>query len=197
VTENALLYNEVVLMQQFREGSEEAFTIIYKRLYQRVYLFARKYIDAVEEAQDITAETFLQLLQGKREFSGVDGISAFLYVTVRNKCFNLLKHRQMKSSHHAVILRSLEEQDPADFLEDQVRIELLEKIYAEVDKLPERMKEVFLLSYLEGLKPAEIAERLQIKPQTVTNQRVTALKLLQQMLTGEQLLLLVLLLQKK
>ena len=41
------------------------------------------------------------------------------------------------------------------------------------------MKEIFLLSYRDGLKTGEIAERLQIKAQTVTNQRVTAVKLLQ------------------
>jgi len=183
-------------MQHFREGSEDAFTVIYKRLYQRVYMYARKYIDAVDEAQDLTAETFLQLLQGNREFSSLDGVAAFLYVTVRNKCFNLLKHRQMKTSHHASMLRTPETHDPADLLEEQVRMEVLEKIYAEVNKLPDRMKEIFLLSYLEGLKPAQIAERLQIKAQTVTNQRVTAVKLLQQMLTGEQLLLLLLLIKK-
>lgn len=183
-------------MQRFREGNEEAFTLIYKQLYQRVYLYARKYLEAMEDAGDVTAESFLQLLQGNRNFTSLDGVAAFLHVTVRNRCINLLKHRQMKNNHHAAILKTLEEEDPADLLEDKIRVELLHKIYAEVDKLPERMREIFLLSYLEGLKPAQIAERLQIKPQTVINQRVTALKLLQQMLTGEQLLLLLLLIKK-
>ncbi|GGH61384.1 RNA polymerase sigma-70 factor (ECF subfamily) [Filimonas zeae] len=194
--DNTVIYDEVVVMQRFREGNEEAFTLIYKQLYQRVYLYARKYLEAMEDAGDVTAESFLQLLQGNRNFTSLDGVAAFLHVTVRNRCINLLKHRQMKNNHHAAILKTLEEEDPADLLEDKIRVELLHKIYAEVDKLPERMREIFLLSYLEGLKPAQIAERLQIKPQTVINQRVTALKLLQQMLTGEQLLLLLLLIKK-
>jgi RNA polymerase sigma-70 factor (ECF subfamily) len=50
------------------------------------------------------------------------------------------------------------------------------------------MKEIFLLSYRDGLKPAEIAGRLQIKAQTVINQRVTAVRLLQ-MALGKDLLL--------
>lgn len=41
------------------------------------------------------------------------------------------------------------------------------------------MKDIFLLSYRDGLKPAEIAALLRIKPQTVINQRVTAVRLLQ------------------
>ncbi len=47
-----------------------------------------------------------------------------------------------------------------------------------MDKLPEKMKEVFNLSYKEGLKPARIAELIQINVQTVKNQRVNAIKLL-------------------
>lgn len=180
-------------MQRFGEGSEEAFTILYKKLYQRVYLFARKYLDSADDAQDVTAESFVQLLQGNRSFAAMDGVAAFLHVTVRNKCFNLLKHRQMKTGHHAVMLRLLQEQEAGDFFEERIQLELFQKIYAEIDKLPERMREIFLLSYFEGLKPAQIAERLQIKPQTVINQRVTALKLLQQLVGKEQLLLFLLL----
>jgi RNA polymerase sigma-70 factor (ECF subfamily) len=50
------------------------------------------------------------------------------------------------------------------------------------------MKEVFLLSYRDGLKPAEISALLRIRPQTVINQRITAVKLLQLAL-GKDLML--------
>lgn len=177
-------------MRQFREGSEAAFAIIYKLLYQRVYLFAKKYVIATDDAQDITAEVFVQLLQGGRSFTDIDGIAAFLHVAVRNRCFNLLKNKQMKMAHHAELLRQSDEKQNPAFFEQQVQLELMRKIYLEVDKLPDRMKEIFLLSYHEGLKPAQIAERLRIKPQTVINQRATAIKLLQSLVSREPLLLL-------
>lgn len=176
-----------MLIQQFRAGSEEAFTTIYKLLYRRVYWFARKFTDETEDARDLTAETFVQLWQQHQAFHTLDAISAFLYVTVRNKCFNLLKHRKMKASHREELLRLLNDREDNTFFEEQVRIQLVSRIYAEINKLPTRMREVFLLSYRDGLKPAEIAELLQIKAQTVTNQRVSAVKLLQLAL-GDKLL---------
>lgn len=192
MVENDIIYNEVALLQQFREGNDAAFTAIYKLMHQRVFLFARKYLNSTADAQDLTAETFVQLLHQHRSFQNLDGIAAFLHVTVRNKCFNLLKYNQMKLGHHARLLQLLDEKDSGNFLEEQIQVELVRKIYAQVEKLPTRMKEIFLLSYLEGLKPAEIAERLQIKPQTVINQRVTAIKLLQELLPKESLVLLML-----
>lgn len=193
MSEKESISDEVALLQQFHAGSEDAFTAIYKLLYQRVFWFAKKYVDTTADAQDLTAETFVQLLQHNRLFTSLDGIAAFLHVTVRNKCLNLLKHQQVKVAHHPELRRLLEEREATDFFEERVQIELMRKIYAEVDKLPARMKEIFLLSYREGLKPAQIAEQLQIKVQTVTNQRVNAVKLLQLLLEKESLLLLFLL----
>ena len=190
-------YNNAALVQQFRDGNEQAFTLIYKQLYQRVFLFAKKYVETTVDAQDLAAEAFVQLLNNRTDFATLDGIAAFLHVTVRNKCFNLLKHKQRKSAHHEELLRRLKEQDSAGFWAEQVQIELIKKIYAEIDKLPARMKEIFLLSYQDGLKPAEIAEKLQIKPQTVINQRITAIKLLRVLLNKESLLLLSLLINRQ
>lgn len=187
------IQDEVVLIQQFRSGSEEAFTTLYQHLYRRVYWFAKKFVEDTEDARDLTAETFVQLWQQRQTFYSLDAISAFLYVTVRNKCFNLLKHRKMKASHEQDLLRLLTERGEDSFFEEQVRIQLVSRIYAEINKLPARMREIFLLSYRDGLKPAEIAELLQIKAQTVTNQRVSAVKLLQIAL-GDSLLTVALLL---
>lgn len=187
LTENEI-QDEVVLMQQFRDGSEEAFTTVYRHLYQRVFWFAQKFVEEIEEAQDLTAESFVQLWQQNNTFPTIDSVAAFLYVTVRNKCFNLLKHRKMKASRRDELLHQLTDREQGDFFEEQVQLQLVRRIYAEVDKLPPRMKEIFLLSYRDGLKTGEIAERLQIKAQTVTNQRVTAVKLLQLALGNDLLI---------
>lgn len=45
-----------------------------------------------------------------------------------------------------------------------------------VNSLPEKCREVFILSRMEGLKYREIADRLNISTKTVENQMNTALK---------------------
>lgn len=183
------IQDEVALMHAFRAGSKDAFTVVYRHLYRRVFLFARKFVEDTEDARDLTAETFTQLWKLNYSFATLDAVAAFLHTTVRNKCFNFLKHRKMKVARRKELLDLLEETEQSDFFEEKVQLQLVQRIYAEVDKLPDRMKEVFLLSYRDGLKPAEIAERLQIKAQTVTNQRITAVRLLQLALGKEFLLL--------
>lgn len=181
--------NENELLIAFRAGSEQAFSDVYKLLYQRVYCFAKKYLEETTDAQDATAETFVQLIQHRETFHTLDGIAAFLYVAVRNKCFNLLKHKRVKAAHRAALSHLLQDQDSPPFFVEQVQLELIRKIYIEVEKLPSRMKEVFLLSYQEGLKPSQIAKRMNLKVQTVTNQRVNAIKLLKLALQKDSLLL--------
>lgn len=166
-------------MQQFRAGSTEAFTTVYKNLYRRVYWFAKKFVDDPEDARDLTAEAFIQVWQQNETFKDLNAVEAFLHVIVRNKCFNLLKHQQMKAGKQDELLRQLQEREEGDFSEELMQLQLVSRIYAEVNKLAPRMKEIFLLSYQDGLKPAEIAALLQIKPQSVINQRITAIKTLQ------------------
>lgn len=182
-------------MQQFRAGSEDAFTKMYRLLHRRVYWFARKFVENSEDARDLTAEAFIQVWQQHTSFKDLDAVAAFLHVTVRNKCLNLLKHQQMKAGRREELLRQLREREEGDFFEEQVQLQLVNRIYAEVNKLPPRMKEVFLLSYRDGRKPSEIAALLQIKAQTVINQRITAVKLLQLALGKDFMLSAMLLLQ--
>lgn len=187
-TEQSKLYaDDYALIAGLRAGEDAAFTRVYQQLYQRVFWFARKFVDSEADAQDMTADTFVQLWHHRGDFSYMNEISGFLHTTVRNKCFNLLKRSRMMADKRAELLHLLEEQDVDEFYLEQVRIDLMRKIFVEVDKLPTRMREIFLLSYQEGLKPAQIAERLELKVQTVTNQRVTAIRLLQAALSGNPL----------
>lgn len=115
-------------MQQFRAGSEDAFTTVYRHLYRRVYWFAKKFIEETEDARDLTAESFVQLWQQNETFPTLDAVAAFLHVTVRNKCYNLLKHRQMKAGRRDELLRQLNEREPGDFFEEQVQLQLVRRI---------------------------------------------------------------------
>ena len=62
--------------------------------------------------------------------------------------------------------------------------ELKEKIDAFVEELPDRQKEVFLLSRSEGLSHKEIAEKLGIKPKTVEYHITLAVRSLKEKITG-------------
>ncbi len=176
------------LLLRFTQGEETAFASVYDLYYDRVYGFAKRWITEQSDAEDITADTFLKLWNKKDSFGSMDNIRAFLYITVRNACFNFLKHSSLRSEKKADIRRHIEDSNENDFLNQEVRAEFMKLVYAEVDKMPAKMKEIFLLSYKDGLKPAEIADLLELSVQTIKNQKASAIKLLKIALGDKPLL---------
>lgn len=180
---NPALHNESDLIEKFAQGSEAAFTEVYQLLHIRVLYFARRYVNDAE-AEDVTAEAFVQLWNHKADFNSLKAVSAFLFITARNRCYNLIKHNKMRLSHERTLGELMDEETGDPFALEQLRIELLAVIAKEVEKLPERLRTVFLLSFKEGLKPAQIAQRLQVSVKTVSNQKLTAIRVLQAALQG-------------
>jgi RNA polymerase sigma-70 factor (family 1) len=187
---------EQELIEALHGGSQAAFKTVYDRLYDPIYWFGMKYLGTEAEVEDILSESFLRVWTKRSEFASVQSIHMFLHVAVKNKCFDVLRRREMQAHKHAEILFSLESQQPEDFFVEQVQAELMRKIYEQVHQLPSHLREVFLLSYQEGLKPAQIAERLQLNVQTVKNRKVTALKVLKAALGHEPLVLALLVLME-
>lgn len=171
-------YEEYDLVQRFQAGDIGAFTEIYDRYYFLIYQYAKRWLHNRQEAEDVVSETFIKLLQRRGQMESPAKITAFLKVTARNACLDILKHNRVKSAKHADLLQNLLLTSEPDFSWLEVREEFLRLVYAEVEKMPRKMKEIFLLSYKEGLKPAEIAERLNLNVQTVSNQKSNAIKLI-------------------
>lgn len=147
--------------------------------YQRLYLeyapmllqFARKFVSDFF-AEDIVHDVFLKLWDKQIFLLPDDDIRRILYVAVRNACLDHLRRLNMEQEiidHRAVQLKL----DELDFFEASdelfMRNDLLKVLMDKVSELPERSQEVFRMSYIEGLKAAEIADRLGVSVRTVEN----------------------------
>lgn len=183
-----------VLLQLFREGDERSFKVIYDRFFFSMYQYARRWLLVVQDAQDVTSDSFIKLYNRRSQFESLGNIEGFLKITVRNACFDHLRHLRVKTERQHQLMRELNEEKEPDFNWVEIQEHYMQLIYAEVEKLPEKMKAVFLLSFEEGLKPAEIADRLGITSRTVINQKFNAIKILRRSFE-KQLVLLFMMLQ--
>lgn len=172
-----------VLLRQFADGDQHAFTVLYDRFYLRVLQFTRRYTNETD-AQDITADTFVQLWRKRNQFSHLNAISSFLFITARNRCYDLIRHNRVKSRYADELVAMTTDRYDSEFFLTEVRLELARLVRQEIDKLPEGMRKVVMLSFKEGLKPAEIAKKLNISVKTVSNQKLSAIKLLKSALRG-------------
>ena len=166
------------LVTQFTQGDTRAFSSLYDMYYARIFHFAKRLVDNRQEAQDITAETFVKLWKLRANFASHENIRAFLYVTTRNACYDYLKYNAKESSQPVELLEQVAPDTDSLTLHDEIRADVLDHIYMEIENLPAQCKTIFTLSYLQGLKNNEIADLLQITDKTVRNQKVLAKKLL-------------------
>lgn len=180
--------NDELLMQDFRNGNEDAFAVIYKRFHRSLYFFALRFI-AADDAQDIVAEAFEKLWHQRASFSAIAPVQQWLFVTVRNRCLTQLKRISKQQEVNADLFHLLESSEEVELYREELATELIALLHHQINQLPERQKEVFLLSFRDGLKPAQIAERLSLSVQTVKNQKLSALRVLQAALGHRAILL--------
>lgn len=148
--------------------------------YQRIYLeyapmllrFAGKFVSGFF-AEDIVHDVFLKLWDRQVFLLPDEDLKRILYVAVRNACIDHLRRSNMEQEildRRAIQLKL----DELDYFESSdelfMRQDLMLLLMRKVEELPERNREIFRLSYLKGLKAAEIAKQLDISVRTVENQ---------------------------
>ena len=159
------------------------FEHFYINWYSRAKCFAREYVLSEEDAENITQDVFLDLYQKQTLFSGQINQVAYLFTSIKNKCIDYLRHKlleqevaQKMQEEFDLSLRmkfdSLESFD-TNWTSEQ---KLEEVIQNALNSLPERCREIFIKSKLEGKKQKEIAEELCISVKTVENQMTIAYK---------------------
>ena len=67
-----------------------------------------------------------------------------------------------------------EELDEDYFLCQQIRAEVVAELFGAIDELPEKSKEIFKKSYIDGLEDKKIAEELGISLNTIKTQKQRA-----------------------
>src|SRR5690606_15155900 len=162
-------------------GDSKAFSRIYHTYYRPLCYFAFSLTRDRVQAEDIVSESLSKLWQRRNAFDHEKQIKAFLYTTVRNASLNFLKSLQIRTQVHEQLLYKAEHKD--DYvITEIIKAQLLNYIYDEVEKLPDRLRVVFEKIFIEGRSTSEIAEELDMPVQSVRNAKTRSLAILRQTL---------------
>lgn len=167
--------------------SDIRFKNIYISCYAKMKRFACRYVLFEEDAENIVHDVFLELLEKEDILSSHMNLLAFLFIAVKNKCIDHLRNQSIKQrtseelkEEHAIALQmsldSLEAFDLNLFSENNIETILQNAI----NSLPEKCREIFILSKIEGEKQKEIAQKLNISINTVETQMGVAYKKLRE-----------------
>ena len=170
-----MLVEKKILSDHFEE--------IYVSWFSRMKYFALEYVVSEEDAENIVQDVFTELWEKKEILAYDVNLVALLFTSIKNRCIDLLRHRivvkeavnLMQEEYQATLrmkLASLELFDQSLLSEQDI-----ERIITEViDSLPEKCREIFIKSKIEGKKQKEIAAELNISLKTVENQMAIAYK---------------------
>lgn len=171
------LHSDLQLANLLQSGDHEAYTEIYHRFKTVLYIHAYNKLRHTEEAKDLVQDLFVWLWHNRADFHLKEQLSSYLYKAVRNRVFRIIERKGLASGHIASIQHSI--QAGNNITDHRVRENLLMAIVnREVEALPPKMKEIFLLSRQGNLSHKEIADALGIADVTVKKQINNALRIL-------------------
>lgn len=155
----------------------------YKQLfddnYRRLIFHALRFVDSQAEAEDIVADVFYELWKKIDTIDLNIGIVSYLYRAVATRALNVLRHKNV-AAIRLELLESINERRMEFIAEDDTQrfvesAEIGHKMRQAIDELPDRCRQVFILSYINGLKNKEIAEAMNVSVRTVEAQVYKAL----------------------
>lgn len=163
------------LVHFLKKGDSDAFTVLYDRYKELMYVYACKIVKDFDIAEDLVQDVFISIWEKRETLAFDSSVSSYLYSAVRYRFFDLVDRQKVRTDYAKSLQLFL---DKGEFSIDNYMAEkeLAQAIEREITYLPEKMREIFILSRKANLKNAEIAGHLGISEKTVKNQVSLALR---------------------
>jgi len=168
--------NDAELWAAVKDNDSKAYGVLFERYWSAVFTTSHKYIKDPETCYEITHDIFLNIWN-RRDQLEITSVKAYLTTAAR---YHVYKRKQGVRSldikyiddYESVQQRSVNNSAAEKFDYN----ELEAKIMAQLQGLPKRAREIFLMSRKENLSNDEIAVKLSISKRTVENQITNVLK---------------------
>ncbi|MBQ2243741.1 MAG: RNA polymerase sigma-70 factor [Bacteroidales bacterium] len=146
---------------------------LFRYHYRPLCIFALHYLKDIDASEDVVQEAFGLLWEKLSAGEKVVNQKGYLYSIVKNRSLDILRKGGLTGEAISLDGSVDDIEEPA--VEDA---EVEARLWTAIDTLPEKCREIFLMSKRDGLKQEEIAQELGISLQTVKNQVSKALKIL-------------------
>ncbi|MGN5954752.1 RNA polymerase sigma factor [Sphingobacterium lactis] len=182
--------NEFELWNLLQEGDEAAFAQVYHQYVDALYGYGQNLGYEAADIEDAIQELFVKIYHKRGQYQTVKNLKVYLFIALKNTLLNKrskVKVIELNPELHDAEEASMEEQW---ILKEQSQIDrqLLKEGLAQ---LSPRQKQVLYFRFFKTMSFKQIAEHLQINPQSAKNIAQSAVKKLKAFLT--LLILLVLL----
>ena len=154
--------NHKDFINKLQKGDEAAFQELVEKYSDALFGYALSLSGNHHTANDIVQEVFISTFEYRKKLNHKYSIKSFLYKSTYNKFIDLYYKNKSRSELHEqyrLILNQL-------LINPEENSLMLEKMKREIENLPKKIKEIFVLSKTNGYTNLEISETLSISVKT-------------------------------
>lgn len=159
---------------------------------KRVFGFLFNYIKIRSEAEDLTQDVMVKLLENKDKFDEVRDMDSYILTIAHHVVMDHFKKLKRDKEYKEKVWETMKRSE-RPVLRRVYRNDFMENIEQALNQLPDRQQTVFRMNRLEGISMLEIAKKLDISPYTVKNHLAEATRKIKMMVKPEYFLMVLLL----
>ncbi|MDH6305450.1 RNA polymerase sigma-70 factor (family 1) [Parabacteroides sp. PF5-5] len=167
--------SDELILTLLHDGDMEAYKQLFIKYYSPLTEYASQYISD-EDAEELVQELMLFIWEYRKTIYVEGALKSYLFTATKNRCLNAIKKQQYHQRIHGIIYEKLKEkfEDPNFYMVN----DLSENIQKAIHNLPEKQREVFVLSRFGNHTNVQIANKLGISVKTVEYRISQALRIL-------------------
>ncbi|MGK7394155.1 MAG: RNA polymerase sigma factor [Candidatus Cyclobacteriaceae bacterium M3_2C_046] len=169
------MQDDFYLIEQLKKNDKAAYEQLYYKYWDRLYTIASARLRSTEQTEEILQDVFLDLWLRRHTLQIKSSLLGYLYQVLKYKIVDFIRSQKSNRDWIKEISQTLESSENTTeqkYLAEELNLILFKK----ADTLPQRCKEIFLLSRKEYLSNPEIAEKLGLSIKTVENQLSKAIR---------------------
>lgn len=173
-------FNDFELLENIKAGDKNSFKVLFDNYYSQLARTSFLFVKDTDTAEEIVQEFFIKFWIKRNDINIHSSVKSYLFQSIRFRSLNYLRDNKNVSIENLEIkqINELADNHSEEFDYDIIK----KKLAAAIETLPEKCRDIFLLSRKENLTYKQIAEKLDISQKTVENQIGIALKKLREKL---------------
>jgi len=167
------------VIEQLREGSKDAFRLLFDEHGPKIYAFALSYLKNASDAEELLQEVFLKLWEVRTSLDTSKNLRSFLFKICINLIYDFIRRKNIEQ----VYLDYSGRNNPSsgdNTWHEVIYNDMLNNLQQLIAKMPEQRQRIFRLSKEDGLSNEEIAIQLNLSRRTVENQLYRAVSFLKE-----------------
>jgi len=169
------MIRDTEIIRRIRQGDKRQFESLFRSSYVSLVRYAKTIVKDHDTAEEIVQDLFFRLWQDREKIKIECTLNGYMFRAVHNKSLHWMDHNRVVNKYAEEMMNQQTEntENPTDIIHFR---ELQSKIVRILERLPERCGKIFCMNRFEGLKYAEIAEKLSVSIKTVEANMGKALK---------------------